>query len=56
MYHFALSLQPPELSSLLLSWQEWMELSVGQRDVLAELLDEHRTQEIQAQKRAMRRR
>jgi hypothetical protein len=31
-----------------------MALPVGQRDVLAELLDERRSKEIQAQRRAMR--
>lgn len=56
MFHFALTVQPPELCSLPLSWQDWMDLPVGQRDILAELLDEQRSQEIQAQKRAMRRR
>lgn len=54
MLHFYLCLQPPELSGLRLDWATAMELPVGQRDMLAELLDEQRSKEMQAHKRAAR--
>jgi hypothetical protein len=52
--NFYLCLQPPELSGLNISWSEVLDLPVGHRNTLLELLDEQRSKEISAAKRAMR--
>jgi hypothetical protein len=47
-------LHPPELSGLNISWGDLMDMPVGHRDIIAELLNEQRDREIHAHKQAMR--
>jgi len=52
---FHLCLQPPEHSGLNLNWDAAMELPIRIRDGLCSLLDEQRTKESSAYKKAVSR-